>query len=146
MLRGGPTAERAKAALRLLGPTALALSAWFAFGVSRNLFSDYSEYGRFFDIHVEHGPVVAAEILKALATTGRGMPYLIPLLCLLGAGRRGRMAALPLGTAAALAAFLVFTYLHLAQSPAQWIGWSAARVFAPVPVLFALAAACRRDA
>ncbi len=56
------------------------------------------------------------------------------------------MAALPLGTAAALAAFLVFTYLHSAGEPAQWIAWSAARVFAPIPVLFALAAACRPQA
>ncbi len=56
------------------------------------------------------------------------------------------MAALPLGTAAALAGFLVFTYLHSAAGPAQWIAWSAPRVFAPLPVLFALAAACRRDA
>jgi hypothetical protein len=146
VLRGGPAAERGKAALRLLGPTALSLAAWFAFGMSRNLFSDYSEYGRFFDIHVGHAPGVAAEILRALASTGRGMPYLIPLLCLIAAGRRGRMAALPLGTAAALAAFLVFTYLHLTNDPTQWIDWSAARVFAPLPVLFTLAAACRRQA
>ena len=56
------------------------------------------------------------------------------------------MAALPLGTAAALAGFLVFTYLHLADDPARWISWSAARVFAPIPVLFTLAAACSRRA
>lgn len=142
VLRGGTPAERGKTALRLLGPTALSLSAWFAFGISRNLFHEYSEYGRFFDIHAEHGPMIAAGIFRALAATGRGLPYLIPLLCLIGVGRLGRMAALPLGTAAALAGFLVFTYLHLADDPAQWISWSAARVFASIPVLFALAAAC----
>ena len=145
VLRGGPQAERGKATLRLLGPTALSLSAWLAFGVSRKLFYEYSEYGRFFDIHAEHGPRIAAEIFRALASTGRGLPYLIPLLCLIVAGRLGRMAALPLGTAAALTGFLVFTYLHLADDPAQWISWSAARVFAPIPVLFALAAACPRE-
>ncbi len=146
VLRGGPPAERGKAALRLLAPTALSLCAWFAFGASRQLFYEYSEYGRFFDIHAEHGPRIAAEILRALASTGRGLPYLIPLLCLIGAGRLGRMAALPLGTAAALAGFLVFTYLHLADDPAQWISWSAARIFAPIPVLFTLAVACSRRA
>ncbi len=145
-LRGGRPAERAKAALRLLGPTALALSAWFAFGISRRLFSEYSEYGRLFEIHLEHAAGIVAEIAKSLAATGRGLAYTIPLLCLLGAGRRGRAAALPLGTAAALAGFIVFTYLHAAGDPAQWIGWSAPRVFAPVPVMFALAAACRKDA
>ncbi len=139
VLRGGPTAERGKAALRLLAPTALSLSAWFAFGVSRKLFYEYSEYGRFFDIHAENGPRIAAEILRAFASTGRGLPYLIPLLCMIGAGRLGRMAVLPLGTAAALAVFLVFAYLHHANDPAQWIAWSAARVFAPVAILFALA-------
>jgi hypothetical protein len=56
------------------------------------------------------------------------------------------MAIIPLGTAGLLAGFLVFTYLHVADDPAQWISWSAARVFAPIPVLFMLAAACRREA
>ena len=127
-LRGGSPGERAKAALRLLGPTALALAAWFAFGISRKLFSEYSEYGRFFDIHLERGAGIAAEIVKSLAATGRGLAYAIPLLCLVAVGRRGRMAALPLGTAAALAGFLVFTYLHFAGDSAQWIAWSAPRV------------------
>ena len=94
----------------------------------------------------EHAAGIAAEIVESMAATGRGMAYLIPLLCLVGAGRRGRMAALPLGTAAALAGFLVFAYLHPARGPAQWIGWSAARVLAPLRVLFALAAAGGRDA
>ena len=146
VLRGGALAERGKSALRLLTPTALSLGAWFAFGVSRKLFSAYSEYGRLLDIHTEHGPTIAAAILRTLASTGRGLPYLIPLLCLIGAGRLGRMAAIPLGTAAALVGFLVFTYLHLADDPAQWISWSAARVFAPIPVLFTLAACCSRGA
>jgi len=145
-LRGGTPAERAKASARLLGPTAVALAAWFGFGLSRKLFSAYSEYGRFFDIHLEHAGGIAAAIVTSVAATGRGLAYVIPLLCLVGAGRRGRMAALPLGTAAALAGFLVFTYLHSTGGPAQWIGWSAPRVFAPVPVMFALAAACRREA
>jgi len=145
-LRAGTPAGRAKAAARLLGPTAVALAAWFAFGLSRKLFSAYSEYGRFFDVHPDHATGVVAEIVKSIAATGRGLAYLIPLLCLVGSGRRGRTAAIPLGTAAALAGFLVFTYLHPAGDPAQWIGWSAPRVFAPLPVLFALAAACGRDA
>ena len=145
-LRGGTPAERMKAAVRLLGPTAVALAAWFAFGLSHKLFSEYSEYGQFFDVHLEHAAGIATAIVASIAATGRGMAYVIPLFCLVGAGRRGRMAALPLGTAAALAGFLVFTYLHSAGGPAQWIGWSAPRVFAPLPVLFALAAACGRDA
>jgi hypothetical protein len=145
-LRGGTPAARAKAAARLLGPTAVALAAWFAFGLSRKLFSEYSEYGRFFDVHLEHAAGILTAVAASIGATGRGLAYVIPLLCLVGAGRRGRMAALPLGTAAALAGFLVFTYMHSAAGPAQWIAWSAPRVFAPLPVMFALAAACRREA
>ncbi len=137
--RGKGPAESARIAARLLLPTALALVAWFAFGLSRGLFSVYSEYGPFFELHLDHWPSVASEIPRALAATGRGLPYAVPLVCLLAAGRPGRRALLPLGTAAALAAFLVFTYFHLAEDPSQWIAWSAARVLAPVPVLCALA-------
>jgi hypothetical protein len=141
VLRGAPAAESARSAARLLLPTALALGAWFAFGLSRGLFSVYSEYGPFFQLHLDHWPSVAREIPSSLAATARGLPYAVPLACLLAAGRPDRRALLPLGTAAALAAFLVFTYFHLAEDPSQWIAWSAARVFAPVPVLFALAIA-----
>ena len=63
--------------------------------LSRALFSEYSEYGRFFDVHPEHGAAIAVEIVTSLAATGRGLAYAIPLLCLVAAGRRGRMAALP---------------------------------------------------
>jgi hypothetical protein len=141
-LGGFGAAESAKAAARLLLPTAATLAAWFSYGATRHLFSIYSEYGPFFALHPDHWPSVARQTALTLAATGRGLPYAVPLLCLLASGRPGRRAFLPLGTSAALAAFLVFTYLHLAEDPSQWIEWSAARVFAPLPLLFALAAAC----
>jgi hypothetical protein len=146
VLRKGSASSRAWAGLRLLAPTAIALCAWFAFSLTRRLFSEYSEYGALFDIHPEHGSSIAAAIPRALYATGHGLPWLVPLLCLVAAGRLSRRAVLPLGVAAALAAFLVFTYLHLAEDPAQWIAWSANRVLAPVPVLFALAACGPRPA
>jgi hypothetical protein len=142
VLRGGGGAEAAKCGARLLLPTAAALAAWFAFGATSRLFAVYSEYGPFFALHLDHWPSVVTEIPRALAGTARGLPYAVPLVCLLAAGPPGRGALLPLGTAAALVAFLVFTYFHLAEDPSQWIGWSAARVLAPLPMLFALAAAC----
>ena len=93
-LRGGRPAERAKAAVRLLGPTALALSAWFAFGISRRLFSEYSEYGRFFDIHPEHGDRPSRRRSRSRSRRpAAASPYAIPLLCLIAVGRRGRTAA-----------------------------------------------------
>jgi len=143
-LRGGGLADSAKAAARLLIPTAVTLGAWFAFGATRRLFTAYSEYGPFFALHPDHWPSVATGIPLALAATGRALPYAVPLICLAAAGRPGRRAILPLGTAAALLAFVVFTYLHLATDPSQWISYSAARILSPLPMLFALAAVCAR--
>ena len=140
--RAGP---RLGAGLRLLAPTAIALSAWFAFGLTRRLFSEYSEYGRLFEVHPEHARGIAAAILRTIFSIGHGLPYLVPLLCLLAAGRPGRRALIPLGAAAALAVFIVFAYFHLAETPSQWIEWSAPRVLAPLPVLFALACARPSD-
>jgi hypothetical protein len=126
-------------ALRLLAPTALTLGTWFAFGASRHLFHEYSEYGPFFVLHFEHWRHIASAVPLALAGTARGLPYLVPLVCLAAAGRPARAALLPLGTAMALFAFLLFAYLHPEIDPSQWISWSAARVLMPVPVLLALA-------
>jgi hypothetical protein len=129
-----------KSALRLLAPTALALGTWFAFGITRRLFYGYGEYGQFLDLHPDHWKSVLRSMLAALAATGHALPYLVPLLCLLAAGRLRRTSLLPLGVAAALTGFLLFTYLHRAEDPALWISWSAARVLSPLAMLFALAA------
>jgi hypothetical protein len=131
---------------RLLGPTVVCLGAWFAFGASRHLFRGYSGDGRFLDFHPEHAGVVVRSIAAALASTGHGLPYLVPLLCLLAVSRRlTRWSAIPLGVAAGLIGFLLFTYLDRSGDPSQWISWSAARVLSPVAVLFALAAVCVGD-
>jgi hypothetical protein len=42
-----------------------------------------------------------------------------------------------------LAAFFVFTYLHLPDA-SQWIGWSAGRVFSPLLAFLAVAVLCQR--
>lgn len=123
----------------LLLPTIAALGAWFAFGAARRLFAVYSEYGSFFVLHPANLGLIARGIASALARTGRGLPYLIPLFALLWAGRPERRTWVPLGVAAALAAFLVFAYLHLPEDPSEWIAWSAPRVFMPVAMLLALA-------
>ena len=134
----GP-ARSARAAARLLLPSFLALATWFAFGISRDLFYEYSEYGRFLDVHFEHGAQVLTALPRALFGAGWGLPYLIPLACVVAAGRPAHSAWLPLGTAAGLVLFLVFTYLHLADDPSDWIAWSGARVFMPVSMLLGLA-------
>ncbi len=138
-VRGGRPAELARSALRLLAPTAVGLAAWFGFGITRRLFYEYSEYGRLLDVHPEHGASIAAAIARVLSGIGHGLPYAVPLACLLLSGRPSRRALVPIGAAAALALFLFFTYLHLANDPAVWIAWSAPRVFAPVALLLALA-------
>lgn len=140
-LRRGRPAATIAAAARLLGPTALTLAAWFAFGASRRLFHEYSEYGPFSTLHVEHFPRVVSALGTALAGTARGLPFLVPVLCLLAAGRPARASWLPIGTAAVVVAFLLFAYLHLATDPGNWIAWSAPRVFIPATSLLALALA-----
>jgi hypothetical protein len=138
LVRRGGAAASGQAAARLAVPAAVSLGAWFAFGITRHLFHDYSEYGRFFDVHAEQLPRAAAAVIGALGGAARGLPYLVPLACLLAAGRPTRAALLPLGTAGALVLFFLFTYLHL-PDPSDWISWSAARVFLPAAVLVALA-------
>jgi hypothetical protein len=131
---------------RLLGPAALALGAWFAFGQKTHLFRGYSGEGGLLRLHLENAPAAANAIAVALASTGYGLPYLVPLICLIVAWRELRAdAALPLVTAAGLTAFLLFTYVDRPGDPSLWIAWSAPRVFSPLAVLFALAAACARD-
>ncbi len=122
----------------LLLPSLAALGAWFAFGATRRLFAVYSEYGPFFAVHPANLFAIARGIPAALGRAGRGLPYAIPLLCLIASGRIGRRAWMTLGTAAALVAFLVFAYSHLSEDPGLWIAWSAPRVLAPLPVLFSL--------
>ncbi len=140
--RRGDAKWRGAAAIRLLGPTTASLAAWFTFGATRRLFHGYSDGGgRFLDLHPEHAGLVARAIGRSLVATGYGLPYLIPLLCFLISARRlTRRSAFPLGVAAALIGFLLFTYLHRAEDPSMWISWSAARVFSPVAMLLALAA------
>ena len=130
-----------RAAARLLGPTAALLGAWFAFGLSRRLFHEYSEYGPFSEVHLDHLGGILAAVPRALGETARGLPWIVPALALAAGGRIARAARLPLGAAAALAAFLLFAYLHLASDPTLWIHWSAPRVLLPVAVMFSLALA-----
>jgi hypothetical protein len=67
----------------LLGPTVLALSAWFAFGATRQLFFGYARQGNLLDLHPELWKIVFRSVALSLATTGHGLPYLVPLACLL---------------------------------------------------------------
>ena len=125
----------------LLAPTVVSLAAWFAFGATRGLFRGYSEHGTFLDLHPDHFPIVLKAIARTLAGTAWGLPWLIPLACAAARARQlTRREWLPLGVAATLVGFLLFTYIHRAEDPSQWISWSAARVFSPVAVLVALAA------
>lgn len=133
-----------RAAIRLGGPTVLALGAWFAFGASRHLFVGYPGEGALLDPHPEYWKVVLRSIGLALAETGHGLSYLVPVVCLLLVARgMTRLSMIPLGVGAALTACLLFIYMN---HPSEWISWSAARVFSPVAMLFVLAAIGARDA
>jgi hypothetical protein len=138
-VEGRRRAPAGKTLLLLLGPTAAALGLWFAYGASRKLFYGYKGMGRYFDLHFDHTARVLTGIARSLWSVDFALPYLIPLLVFLLSPRKAARAAIPMGVAAALAAFLVFSYLHGADDPTVWVGWSAARVFLPVAPLFVLA-------
>ena len=135
----------AAAVARLFLPAAVALSAWFAFGATRRIFVGYSGYGRFLDLYPDHLRVVLSAVGRSLAGTGHALPWLVPLACLLLALPLSRRWVLPIGTAAVLTGFFLFTYIHRAEDPSLWISWSAPRIFSPVAMLFALAASVGRD-
>lgn len=140
--------RRHAAAARLVLPPAVCLGAWFAFGATRRLFFGYAGEGRLLDLHAARIVSVVRLIAKALFAAGWGLPWLVPLAVLLAAaasvGLR-RAVWIPLGTAAALAGFFVFTYLHREEDPALWISWSAARIFIATAALLVIAAACARE-
>jgi hypothetical protein len=126
-------------AARLLLPSIAMLATWFAFGASRRIFFGYSGYGRFLDLYPDHLPTVLSAVGRALWTTGHALPWLVPLACVLAALPLSRRWILPIGTAAILSAFFLFTYIHRAEDPSLWISWSAARIFSPVAMLLSLA-------
>lgn len=126
--------------LLLLGPTAVALGAWFAFGELRGLFRGYHGYGEILALRWDQVPAIAVAIRAALWKSGYALPWLVPLAVLVVAGVRGRRVLLPIGIAILLVGFLLFTYLTTAGDPALLIAWSAARVSSPVTALLALAA------
>lgn len=133
-----------KAVFLLVGPTAVSLGTWFAFGATRRLFYGYQSYGRFLDVRWDHISEVISGFGAAFWKAGYALPFLVPLLVMLATRGKTRRALIPIGIAAALSGFLLFTYLHGDVDPTLWIRWSAARVFSPLPVLFALSAWCSR--
>jgi hypothetical protein len=132
--------------LLLVGPAAVSLGTWFAFGAIRKLFYGYQSYGRFLDVRWDHFDVVFLGFGRAFWKAGYALPFLVPLVVLLRTRGKSRRVLLPVGVALALVGFLGFTYLHGEADPTLWISWSAARVFSPMTFLFALAAWCSRPA
>ena len=134
-----------KTVLALIGPTLVALGAWFAFGEARGLFRGYRGYGEVLAVRWENLGTIMAAIGSALWKTGYALPWLVPLAVMIFAPPRSRRVLLPIGTALVLGGFLLFTYLTTAGDPTQLIGWSAARVFSPLTAFFALAAFSSRE-
>lgn len=136
----------ARTLLFLLGPAAVTLGSWFAFGQFSALFRGYRGYGEVLAIRWDRLPEIAAATGAALGKVAYALPWLVPLAVWILASPKGRRALLPIGVAVFLTGFLLFTYLTTAAAPAVLISWSAARVFTPVAALLALAAHSPRDA
>ncbi len=134
------------AAALLVLPSVVSLGAWFAFGATRRINYGYEESGRYLDLHWDHLPLILSKIGGVLWSAGWALPYLLPLAALIAAPRKSRLILLPLAVSAALAAFLVFIYLHPDTDPGMWIEWSAGRVFFPIAALLTIAGLCRRTA
>ncbi len=123
----------------LIAPALLALGAWLAFGLSRQVFRAYGEYGSFLDARWGRLPVVLVGIARSLWASGFALPWIVPLAVLLAA--RARPRGLTLAVAGALALFLTATYILPVPDPRPWIQWSAPRTLFPIAVLLALSAA-----
>lgn len=130
--------NRWRAALRLLGPSVVAVSAWFAYGSTHHLFWGYEGYGRFAEVFWGRLGMVLGAIKVALFQVGGGLPFLLPVLLLIAVPPTTLRAALPVLMSAVLGTFFVFTYLHGDFDPRLWIDWSAGRIFLTVPILLAL--------
>jgi hypothetical protein len=144
---GVPRGARFAAATRLTLPAAVCLGAWFLFGATRRLFFGYSGEGRLVNVHPSRLAEVTKLVGEALFAAGWALAWLVPLAVLIAiawARRLDRAARIPLGTAAALAAFFLFTYLHRDEDPTLWISWSAARIFIATAALVSIACACPR--
>jgi hypothetical protein len=125
--------------LLLFVPTALALGTWFLFGASRRLFWGYVGYGGLLRINLESLPSILKAVGFSLRKAGYALPWLVPLAVFLLIPGKNRRALLPGLAAAALAGFLLFTYLTTQSDLRLLISWSAARVLSPLTALFALA-------
>lgn len=139
-----PSRSFGRTLLLLLGPTAIALGAWLAFGEIHRLFHGYRGYGEVLALRWDNLPEITASIGAALWKSGYALPWLLPLVVLFLIGVKGRRVLLPTGIAIALTAFLFFTYLTTAGDPTLLIAWSAPRVFSPITALLALAAFASR--
>jgi hypothetical protein len=138
-----PRKRTLRAAALLLAPTAVCLGVWLAFGWTRQLFRFYVGYGRFTELHTENLPLILRTIGSELKLVAGGIAFLAPLAVLLLSRSGSRMLWLPVGTAAVLSAFFLFTYLHEQGMVREWITWSAGRIFTPVAMLLALAPLAR---
>jgi hypothetical protein len=134
-----PRERTLRAAVLLLGPTAASLGAWLAFGWTRQLFHFYVGYGPFADLYMASLPHILSAVARELGRVAWGAAFLVPIAVLLLSWRRSRRVWLPVGTAATLSAFFLFTYLHDRWMVEAWIGWSAGRIFTPAAVLLTLA-------
>jgi hypothetical protein len=134
-----PQARTLRAVVLLVGPTAASLGAWLAFGWTRQLFRFYVGYGPFADLYLSGLPHILSAVARELGRVAWGLAFLVPIGVLLLSWRHSRRLWLPVGTAAILSAFFLFTYLHDRWMLDLWISWSAARIFIPVAVLLAIA-------
>jgi hypothetical protein len=143
--RGEP--PRWRAALRLSAPAVVGVGLWLAYGIRYRLFFGYRGYGEVEVLHWDRLGTALGAIGASLWRIGYGLPFLSAAALLLVGRRPSVLVWLPVGTAAVLALFFVFTYLHQADAT-LWIGWSAARIFSPLVPLLAIGsvAAAREEA
>jgi hypothetical protein len=129
----------------LVAPSVVSLGAWLSFESIRHVFVGYEQYGLLLEVHWDRLPLVLTAVSRVFWSAGWALPYLLPLAALLIASDRTRLFWLPIGVSLALSIFFVFTYLHVID-PSEWIGWSAGRIFSPIPAFLTIAATGTRAA
>jgi hypothetical protein len=127
-----PPRERRRGVIALVIPPAIALGAWVLFCRTRRLLDFYAG-GKIGSLTLRNFLKIPPAILKAASYDSLFVPWIALVLAAIACRRTG-FALLPMAVGVGLVAANVFFYLHGANDPTQWIGWSASRTLISVLV------------
>jgi len=124
--------DRARGVVALALPPAIALGVWVMFCRAQGLLDFYAG-GKIGPFTLRNLGKIPPAILKAASYDSLFVPWIALVLAAFACRRTG-FALLPIAVGVGLVAANVFFYLHGANDPTEWIGWSAGRTLISVLV------------